>query len=107
MPDIRGTHVWLHCKMARACLQTEGMESKMEWGYELLGLEEHELIWEHRLDTKVLIGSGPNGIAIAFRGTASLRNALSDIKVRLAFQALQISSPLSDQASLAACTRQA
>ncbi|KAK9824760.1 hypothetical protein WJX74_005593 [Apatococcus lobatus] len=60
--------------------ETEAMEAKMGWGYELLGLEEHELVWEHRLDTKVLIGSGPNGIAIAFRGTASLRNAISDIQ---------------------------
>lgn len=62
-------------------MQSEGMDAKMGWGYELLGLETHELIWEHRLDTKVLIGSGPNGIAIAFRGTASLRNALSDLQV--------------------------
>ena len=46
------------------------------------------LIWEHRLDTKELIGSGPNGIAIAFRGTASLRKALSDIKVCTTLQIL-------------------
>ena len=53
----------------------------MGWGYELLGLEAHELIWEHRLDTKILLGWGPKGIAVAFRGTASLCNALSDLKV--------------------------
>ena len=96
--------------MAIAYLQTEGMDAKMQWGYELLGLEEHELIWEHRLDTKVLIGSGPNGIAIAFRGTVSLRNALSDIKVCTTFQTLQILLPfirLGSQASCRACTRQA
>ena len=55
----------------------------MGWGYELLGLEAHELIWEHRLDTKALLGWGPGGIAVAFRGTASLRNALSDLQVGL------------------------
>ncbi|KAK9821824.1 hypothetical protein WJX74_001662 [Apatococcus lobatus] len=61
--------------------EAEGMEAKMGWGYELLGLDQHELIWEHRLDTKVLLGWGPGGIAVAFRGTASLRNALSDLQV--------------------------
>lgn len=53
----------------------------MAWGNELLGLEGHELIWEHRLDTKALVGWGPGGIAVAFRGTASWRNALSDLQV--------------------------
>ena len=75
----------------------------MEWGYELLGLEQHELIWEHRLDTKVLIGFGPNGIAIAFRGTASLRNALSDIKVCLANQTMQILLLFITRGSQASC----
>ena len=56
-------------------VQAEGWQAKLGWGYELLSLDEHELLWEHRLDTKVLLGWGPGGIAIAFRGTASLRNA--------------------------------
>ncbi|KAK9817450.1 hypothetical protein WJX74_010198 [Apatococcus lobatus] len=61
--------------------EAEVMEAKMGWGYELLGLDQHELIWEHHLDTKVLLGWGPGGVAVAFRGTASLRNALSDLQV--------------------------
>ncbi len=55
----------------------------MGWGCELLGLDQHELLWEHGLDTKALLGWGMGGVAIAFRGTASLRNALSDIQVSL------------------------
>ncbi len=63
------------------CGQAEDMPAKMAWGYELLKLTGHELLWEHKLDTKVLIGWGPGGVAVAFRGTASLRNALSDLQV--------------------------
>ena len=66
----------------QAHVQAEGWQAKMGWGYELLGLEAHELIWEHSLDTKALLGWGAGGITIAFRGTASLRNALSDLQVR-------------------------
>ena len=68
------------CKFVLCVGQAKGIEAKMGWGYELLGLEAHELLWEHRLDTKVLLGWGPGGIAVAFRGTASLRNALSDLQ---------------------------
>lgn len=81
-----------------SCVQAEGWEAKMGWGYELLGLEAHELIWEHSLDTKALLGWGAGGITIAFRGTASLRNALSDLQVKPNAAALSftqtIASPL-------------
>ncbi|KAK9867024.1 hypothetical protein WJX84_001923 [Apatococcus fuscideae] len=60
--------------------EAEQWQAKMAWGYELLGLEAHELIWEHRLDTKALLGWGPGGITVGFRGTASWRNALSDLQ---------------------------
>ncbi|KAK9861930.1 hypothetical protein WJX84_008755 [Apatococcus fuscideae] len=60
--------------------EAEDMPAKLGWGYELLGLSGHELLWEHKLDTKVLIGWGPGGVTVAFRGTASLRNALSDLQ---------------------------
>ena len=43
---------------AKNDVQAEGWEAKMGWGYELLGLEAHELIWEHSLDTKASPGLG-------------------------------------------------
>ncbi|DBA98954.1 TPA: hypothetical protein ACH3X1_014695 [Trebouxia sp. C0004] len=49
-------------------------------GKELYGLESHELLWEQKHDTKCLMGFGPDTILLAFRGTASLKNASADIQ---------------------------
>ena len=76
------------------CEQAEDMPAKMAWGYELLRLTGHELLLEHKLDTKVLIGWGPGGVAVAFRGTASLRNALSDLQVFAQSSAMPVGSCL-------------
>ncbi len=47
----------------------------------LYGLEESELFWEKKLDTKLLLAWNRNTFVVAFRGTASLANALADVQV--------------------------
>ena len=47
----------------------------------LYGLEESELFWEKKHDTKLLLAWNRNTFVVAFRGTASLANALADIQV--------------------------
>lgn len=49
----------------------------------MFGLDQVQLFWERSLDTKVLIGWSANTIVISVRGTASLRNFVADIQVRL------------------------
>ncbi|BDA51088.1 probable lipase at N-terminal half [Coccomyxa sp. Obi] len=53
---------------------------KLEVGMKLLGLEHSELFWEKALDTKLLLAWNNSRILIAFRGTASLANALADVQ---------------------------
>lgn len=48
----------------------------------LFNLQHHELLWERkRTDTKCILAWGQGMIVIGFRGTASMANVLSDIKV--------------------------
>lgn len=47
----------------------------------LWDLEHFELFWEKSLDTKAIIGFNDDIVVIAFRGTASLKNAVSDMQV--------------------------
>ena len=47
----------------------------------LYNLTDSELFWEIQLDTRCLIGWNEHTIVIAFRGTASMKNALSDVQV--------------------------
>lgn len=47
----------------------------------LYGLEHSELFWDKARDTKLLMGWSDNRIVLAFRGTASLSNVLSDVQV--------------------------
>lgn len=44
-------------------------------------LEHSELFWEKALDTKLLMAWNNDRMVIAFRGTASLSNALADVQV--------------------------
>ena len=46
----------------------------------LYNLTDSELFWEIQLDTRCLIGWNEHTIVIAFRGTASMKNALSDVQ---------------------------
>ena len=48
----------------------------------LWGLTDIESFWDPQLETKTLLGWNQDQIVLAFRGTASFANALSDLKVR-------------------------
>ena len=47
----------------------------------LYNLEKSELFWEKALDTKMLMAWNDNSMVLAFRGTASVANALADLQV--------------------------
>ena len=44
-------------------------------------LKESELLWEKDLDTKLLMARNEHMMVLAFRGTASVSNALADLQV--------------------------
>ncbi|DBA97089.1 hypothetical protein WJX77_003952 [Trebouxia sp. C0004] len=46
----------------------------------LYNLTDSELFWELQLDTRCLMGWSDSTIVVAFRGTASMKNALSDLQ---------------------------
>ena len=48
----------------------------------LYGLEHSEVFWEKALDTKLLLAWNARTIVVAFRGTASVANALADLQAR-------------------------
>ena len=48
-------------------------------------LKESELLWEKALDTKLLMAWNDHMMVLAFRGTASVSNALADLQVCPAF----------------------
>lgn len=47
----------------------------------LFHLEKSELFWEKALDTKMLMAWNDKSMVLAFRGTASVANALADLQV--------------------------
>lgn len=49
----------------------------------LYDLAHSELLWELQLDTRCLMGWNDSTIVLAFRGTASITNAWSDLQVIL------------------------
>ena len=51
---------------------------------EMYGLTDSELFCELKRDTRCLMGWSDSTIVLAFRGTASMTNALSDLQVLLA-----------------------
>ena len=53
----------------------------LETAMGLYGMEHSELFWEKARDTKLLMAWNDSRIVIAFRGTASMSNALSDVQV--------------------------
>ena len=56
----------------------------MEWACQLSRTEAFDVLEEDVLDSKALIAWGPEAVVLAFRGTASLKNAGTDIRVRIA-----------------------
>lgn len=55
----------------------------MEAALRLFDLDTVEIMREKTHDTKMLLGSGPAAIVLAFRGTSSAAAAWADLQVRL------------------------
>jgi hypothetical protein len=47
------------------------------------GMDQFDLIWEKVTDTKMLMAWGPGTVVLAFRGTASFTNVVTDIQVEM------------------------
>lgn len=56
----------------------------MEWACQLARTEAFDVLEEDLLDSKALIAWGPDAVLLSFRGTVSLKNAGTDIRVRTA-----------------------
>ena len=53
----------------------------LESALSLYNMTESQSFWEIEQDTRCLMGWGSNTVVVAFRGTASMRNALADLQV--------------------------
>ena len=53
----------------------------LETAMSLYGLTDSQSFWETEQDTRCLLGWGSNTVVVAFRGTASMKNALADVQV--------------------------
>ena len=47
----------------------------------LYKMSQSQSFWETKQDTRCLVGWGNNTVVVAFRGTASMKNALADVQV--------------------------
>ncbi len=55
----------------------------METALSLYKLTRSQSFWETKQDTRCLVGWGNSTVVVAFRGTASMKNALADLQVCL------------------------
>ena len=51
-------------------------------------------LWNRKVDTKCLMAWNDNLVVLSFRGTASMRNVLADIKVRAGGKSLSACQPV-------------
>ena len=78
-PHMTCANWWL-----TACvLQAPDSQLSLEEAMSLYGLTHSELFWEKVSDTKMLMAWNRNTVVCAFRGTASISNAWSDLQARL------------------------
>lgn len=66
-----------------------GKSYNLEVAMAFFQLEYAQLFWEHSLGTKVLVAWSRDTILLSFRGTATIRNALADLQVRLCLQPVE------------------
>jgi hypothetical protein len=59
---------------------------------EMFECEEKRVYWERSADTKGLVAWGPRTIVVAFRGTATVNNALKDLQVCARFSNWRLAS---------------
>ena len=57
------------------------LAGNLPFALQLYGLHSAELIWEKQTDIKALLAWGGNTIMVAFKGTSSMENAMTDINV--------------------------
>ena len=62
-------------------MQAVSSRTSLEEGRALYGLTDSELFWDKASDTKMLLAWSRTCVVCAFRGTASLNNAMSDLQV--------------------------
>ena len=63
-------------------MQETSTRTSLAEGMSLYGLKDSELFWDKGSDTKMLMAWNRNTMVCSFRGTASLTNAMSDLKVQ-------------------------
>ena len=71
----------MSAETAAPIYQTEKTSLKLHTALGLYNLTDSELFWELQLDTRCLVGWSEQQIVVAFRGTASMKNAWSDLQV--------------------------
>ena len=59
----------------------EAVREALDAGMSMYSLTSCKLFWKSALDTKALLAWNSDTVVLAFRGTASLTNACSDLKV--------------------------
>ena len=68
-------------RRSAAMRSPEAVREALEAGMSMYGLSSCKLFWHAALDTKALLAWSQDTAVLAFRGTASLTNACSDLKV--------------------------
>ena len=68
---------------AQCCLQgREELKLSEDTAMQLYGLKQLRIVREEKLDTKCFLAWNEDILVLAFRGTASTRNAISDLQVK-------------------------
>ncbi|KAK9813862.1 hypothetical protein WJX73_002319 [Symbiochloris irregularis] len=73
-------HMWYWSALVYDYKQAESSTLSLEEGMSFYGLTSSELFWERASDTKMLMAWNRNTVVVAFRGTASINNAWSDLQ---------------------------
>ena len=75
--------LFYYCKLIYAIEENPDSEMNVDVALGLYGLNQHMLLWKKKLDAKCLVtwNTETKTIVLAFRGTASMANVLSDIEV--------------------------
>ena len=75
--------------------QKDRSELSLETAMRVYNLKESELLWEKATDTKLLMAWNEHIMILAFRGTATVSNALADLQVHCSFCSMSAFNSLS------------
>ncbi|KAK9807443.1 hypothetical protein WJX73_007832 [Symbiochloris irregularis] len=73
-------HMWYWSALVYDYKQADKSVLSLEEAMSFYGLTSSELFWEKASDTKMLMAWNRNTVVVAFRGTASINNAWSDLQ---------------------------